>query len=425
MSLHHPSAFESGPDPEIAGKRLLVLGAGLWQVEYLRRARRLGLETWATDWSPDAPGRHEAHHFAPIDLKDRTASLEFARAARVDGVLTAADIGVPTAALVAEALSLPGAGMRLALDATDKGRMRERAKAAGLNCPWFHRVRNPNEGADFARLLPVIVKPVDNCSSRGVRFVDDPAVLADAIQEALAASRAGEALVEEFLQGAEGSIEAFVQEGSVTVLGACDKTKSPLPHRYDLELRYPGAYPPAVARAVNDLAVAIVRAFGVENGMLHIEFLVDGDGRVFLLEFAIRGCGSKVVTHLLPPMTGVDIVRAIIRQALGFTTSLEVSRGRHGALHFLMFPPGRVRAVLGVPEAQRIPGVIDACVERAPGDTIDVIRDGRSRPGHVLVCGDSRAEVQDRLESVRAAIRIEYEDGAVSAPLNPPAWAYV
>ena len=39
--------------------------------------------------------------------------------------------------------------------------------------------------------------------------------------------------------------------------------------------------------------------------------------RCYLIEFAIRGCGSKVATHLMPALTGVDVVRIVIRQALG------------------------------------------------------------------------------------------------------------
>ena len=42
-------------------------------------------------------------------------------------------------------------------------------------------------------------------------------------------------------------------------------------------------------------------------------------------------------------------------------------------------------------EAKRLPGVIDACVERAANDVIEDVHDGRSRPGHVLVCGADRA----------------------------------
>src|SRR4029450_4402713 len=115
MTLVRGDVLTDGPrDPEMAGKRLLILGAGLWQVDYIRRARRLGAETWATDWSTDAVGRDEADHFEPIDLKNVDATLELARNSRVDGVFTAADIGVPTAAYVAERLGLPGPSLRLA-----------------------------------------------------------------------------------------------------------------------------------------------------------------------------------------------------------------------------------------------------------------------------------------------------------------------
>jgi biotin carboxylase len=417
------SPLPGGLDSEIAGKRLLILGAGLWQVEYIRRARELGVETWVTDWSPDAIGRRDADHFEPIDLKDAEATLALARSSRIDAVLTAADIGVPTAAFVADSLGLPGASLALARDATHKRHMRERARSAGVNCPWFASIDSVADAGRFG-IFPAIVKPVDSCSSRGVRVADNPTELDSALADALQASRAGEALVEEFLVGDEGSIELMVQRGQVDILGWCDKTKSPLPDRYDLELRYPGAYSTEVSAAIERMASALVRGFDIENAILHVEFMVTRDRRVFLLEFAIRGCGSKVITHLLPALTGIDIVRAVIRQAFGLTTPLQPARHAHGALHFLMFPPGRIRAVHGLDEAARIPGVIDVCVEREAGDLIDVVRDGRSRPGHVLVQGDSREQVQDTLVAVREAIQIEYADGVRSRPLNPHTWTY-
>ncbi len=179
-------------DPEIAGKRLLILGAGLWQVEYIRRARQLGVDTWVTDWSPTAAGRLEADHFEPIDITHAAETLDFARRARIDGVLTAADVGVPTAAHVAVALSLPGYSEALALDATNKLRMRRRSEALGIPCPAYRVVASVAEAQSLTSITgPVIVKPVDGWSSRGVRFVEDPAALGPAVVNALQASRAG------------------------------------------------------------------------------------------------------------------------------------------------------------------------------------------------------------------------------------------
>jgi biotin carboxylase len=415
----HPDRF-SGVDPELSGKRLLILGGGLWQLEYVRRARQLGLETWVTDWSSAAVAGKEADHFEAIDLKDCAATLALACRARIDAVFTAADIGVPTAAYVAEQLGLPGHSPQLAEYATNKFLMRQRSEAISIASPWYHRVRSVEGAAAAAdRALPSIVKPVDNCSSRGVRWIDRKPDLAAAVSDALAASRSGAALIEEFLVGTEGSIEALVQDGRAIVLGMCDKTKSALPDRYDLELRYPGAWGPGVWSELESLAQRIAGGFEVLNGILHIEFLVSHDSNaVYLIEFAVRGCGSKVTTHLMPALTGVDVVRVLLRQALGLRSRIEPVRTGHGVLHFLMFPRGRVVDVRGVEAATQLPGVIDAAVERAPGELIDDVHDGRHRPGHVLVRGDDRAAAQRTLAAVRSLIRIDYEHAADVAPLD-------
>jgi len=410
-----------GIDHEIAGRRLLILGGGLWQVPYVRRARALGVETWVTDWSPDAAAKDDADHFAPIDLKDRDATLALARASRIEAVLTGADVGVPTAAYISEQLGLAGYSTSLAEYATNKFKMRERARALGIPCPWYRRVRSSDEAiaAVTAADLPVIVKPVDNCSSRGVQWVARRADVGAAAAKALDASACGEALVEQFLVGIEGSIEALVQDGRVIVLGFCDKTKSPLPDRFDLELRYPGAFSAPVAAAIRQLAQQIAAGYAVANGILHIEFLVCGaSDTVYLVEFAIRGCGSKVATDLMPALTGVDVVRVLVRQAFGMRTPIEPAAGLHAALHFLMFPQGRVVAVRGVEEARRLPSVVDVRVERAPGESIGEVHDGRSRPGYVLAIGRDRDDVQRTLRDVRALVRLDFEDASGVAPIE-------
>jgi biotin carboxylase len=402
-------------DVRVAGKRLLILGAGLWQLEYLRRARALGVETWATDWSPSAVGRSEADHFEPIDVTDVSHTLALARRARVEGVFTAADVAVPTAAAVATELGLPGYSLDLAAVATNKRFMRERTRSAGIRCPEFRCVSSAEGARAVAEQmpLPVIVKPVDNCSSRGVRFVQTPLELAPSIDEALTQSRSREVIVETFLIGTEGSIEALVQDGEVVILGVCQKTKSALPFRFDLELRYPGAYDPSVQRDIEKLANQIVSAFAIEEGILHIEFLVsENTNEVSLIEFAVRGCGSKVVTHLMPALTGIDVTAWLIRRALGVRDAGVPSprRGLHGALHFLMFPQGVVSAVRGVDSATVVPGVIDVCVEAGPGDVIREVRDGRSRPGHLLVSGQTPDDVQRAIARVRDLVRVDYAD---------------
>jgi hypothetical protein len=83
-----------------------------------------------------------------------------------------------------------------------------------------------------------------------------------------------------------------------------------------------------------------------------------------------------------------------------------------------MFPRGRVVAVRGVEAARRLDPVVDVAVERVPGDRIDDVHDGRSRPGYVLVSGRDRDEVQRTLAQVRSLIRVDYEDAMDVAPFT-------
>ena len=213
-------------DSELAGRRLLILGGGLWQLEYVRRARQLGLETWVTDWSATAVARDEADHFEPIDLKDRDATLTLARRARIDAVLTAADIGVPTAAYLAERLGLAGHRPKLASYATNKFEMRQRSRLLGIAGPWYRRVRSPEEAAAAidSQALPAIVKPVDNCSSRSVRWIDRQSDLVPAVAEALAASPSSASVTRRSLRCPTATIWSFgIRERTTRRSGAISK----------------------------------------------------------------------------------------------------------------------------------------------------------------------------------------------------------
>jgi biotin carboxylase len=183
----------------------------LWQLEYVRRARQLGLETWVTDWSPTAVARDDADHFEALDLKDREGTLALARRARINAVFTAADIGVPTAAYVAERLGLPGHPPSLAESATNKFMMRQHSRRSGIACPWYRRVRSTTDGTAANRGdARVIGRSITVRAVGSGRSIEGPSMLPcsrrwrpRAVRRQRAASR-----------GTEGSIETLVRDGA-------------------------------------------------------------------------------------------------------------------------------------------------------------------------------------------------------------------
>ena len=188
-----------------ARQRLLVLGAGAAQVGLLRAARDRGLFVIAVDRDPAAPGFAYADKRALVSSEDEPDVDRLARAERVDGIVSpGADWPVGIAARVAERLGLPHPiDSATAALATTKSRQRDRFAEAGVPQP-----RLLEEPA-----APCVVKAPDRQGQRGLTFVRTEDELAGAIEAALAASRNGTYIVEEYVDGPEVTVNAVSVDG--------------------------------------------------------------------------------------------------------------------------------------------------------------------------------------------------------------------
>jgi biotin carboxylase len=338
--------------------------------------------------------------------------LSVASKYKVDGVVTEqTDVAVLTAAYVAEKLGLPGIGYEVGRAATNKWLMRERCRKAGISGPQYRKVQTLEEAVAAAHEigLPVVIKPVDAQSSRGVAKIWDIAEIPKWFAMTRSYSREGSVLIEEMMTGPESSVETFIIGDRVIVLGICDKAKCPPPYSYDVRLTYPGFFSDDIIHEITVLNEKIIKAIGITMGITHAEYIVTTHG-VRFLEIAARGCGARVATDLIPAMTGIDPIAARIRQAVGEEDGLaERTSDRAGVLEFLMLPPGRVNKIEGVDEARRFPGVLDVGYNVSAGDRIGVIENGEGRPGYVLAVGETRADVLKTIEQVKSTLRVEME----------------
>ena len=198
--------------------RILILGASVMQGPALKIAAEMGLEAVAADADTQAACIHLASRFKNVDLKDREGIEALARSLKenggLSGIMTAGTDFSANVAWAAEKLELPGIPYESALDASDKERMRRRFREAGVPSPEFTIMsRVPEEGSALPFSWPAVVKPVDNMGARGCRRVDNFAELKTAVAEALKFSRSGRAIVEEYMEGPEFSVDALVYKG--------------------------------------------------------------------------------------------------------------------------------------------------------------------------------------------------------------------
>jgi biotin carboxylase len=365
------------------------------------------------DVSPSAPGRALAGTFIQVDTNDRSALLGIARSEGVDAVIAEqSDRVVPVAAYLNEQLGLPGIDPATARVFTDKYAMRNALAAAraGVMMPRYAEVRSCGEALDHAALwgYPVVLKPKSSQASLGVFKVDDPGELRVSFNQTVRhAGNDGAVLVEEFIDGIEMTVEAFSLDGRCHVLALSEKAHYAFNACVARRLAYPPRVEPPVLECVRAVAARVVETLGLRDGISHAEYRVR-DGMPYLVEVAARGGGNRIASLIVPHVSGVDVYELLISRLLERPVSMPAIARRAAILEFFDFPPGRVRAVLGVAETRRAGLVADVAVDVAPGGVIHKPTDDRSRLGYLIALGDTRDEVDAKAGQVKELVRVEY-----------------
>jgi biotin carboxylase len=395
----------------VGKRRLHILGAGTWQLPSIALAKSLGYRVLVTDVYRDRPGYSLADDHEVMDISDEAGTLSVARHYKIDGIVCdTTDVGVTTAAFVAEKLRLPGIGYEVARNFTSKHRMRELSLRAGLPCPRFQLVKSLDEALVASDRIgyPLIMKPIANQSSRGVHRIESKAGIECAFADARSFTRTGELLVEECLTGTEVTVESFCVGGRVHVTGISDKRHFRHLPTVASRLTYPPDLASAVMTEIRRINEATIRALGLVDGVTHAEYFV-GDGHVTLVEIAARGGGSRIYSHIVPYLADFDVPRYWLRWLMSealFSPQIERIETRAANLEFFDVPAGKVRSIDGLREVRELPGVHEVLLEFSVGDMLAAVTDDRSRHGLMLVFGDSREQVLTRSERVKAMLRV-------------------
>jgi biotin carboxylase len=389
-------------------KRLLVLGAGPAQLGLLRAARDSGLFVIACDRDPAALGFEFADRRAVVSTEDEPAIGMLASAEGVDGIISpGSDWPVAIAARVAARFGLPHPiSPETAVLAVSKHRQRERLAEHGVPQPRWQVVNHDADGLP----VPCAVKPPDRQGQKGLTLVRERSELADAIARAIAASRSSVALVEEFVEGPEVTVNAFSTADEFHPLTVTDRMTAE-PPAFGVALAHAWPSEHDVEGAVQ-VARAAVAALGIQNGPSYTQVLLSSDGPK-VMEVAAR-LGGGHDSELCEAALGVDLNGLALAAAIGEPVSVPPARPIGGAcVRFLVAPPGTLAGVEGIEQALALEGILDARVYRRPGWIFTPLRRGADRAGFVLATGESRDDALAHAD--RAADLIRFETAGAEA----------
>jgi biotin carboxylase len=404
-------------------EKIIILGAGVMQGPVIRIARELGYYAVVLDGSKDAPCISMADRFEHIDLKDKEAIEAFARNLQKEGgigIMTAGTDFSASVAWVAEKLGLPGIPYEAALNASDKGRMRECFKKAGVPSPDFITITKEDNLENISLSFPLVIKPVDNMGSRGCRRVDNKEELEQAAKAALGFSRCGRAIVETYMDGPEFSVDAIVWHEEITICGLADRHIYFPPYFIEMGHTMPTSIKEEKQKELLDAFCEGVRALGITGknnaGAAKGDIKLTSKGPM-IGEIAARLSGGYMSGWTYPYSSGAEPVRAAILGAMGHKPEGLIPTKAHVcAERAFISIPGTVKSITDDKKAHKHPNVNDHFLLIDEGSKVTFPENNVTKCGNIIASAPSRETAISAAETAAKSILIELEpDDPVTA----------
>lgn len=370
-------------------KKIMIVGASVLQLPAIVKAKEMGLEVAVVDYNPQAIGVEYADKYYNASTMDEDAVVAVAEDYQPDGIMTlATDMPMRGVAKASEKLQLHSICYETAVKATDKFEMIKAFKANSVPSPWYYDV-DSFEGLKALEgkiSYPCIIKPTDNAGSHGVAKVGSFDELLANYEYSHSSSRYGKVIVEEYLVGPEVSVEVMVVNSQVHILQITDKITTESPHFVEMGHTQPSRLSPEIQRQIREVATAACLSLGLDKGPAHVEMKVTNRGPV-MIELGPRMGGDNITTHLVPLSTGIDMVGATIKVALGEAPDITPTLNGGSAIRYFEVPFGVIESISGVEEAMKIPGVKQITFTKQVGDKSTPIQCSNDRIGFVIAQG--------------------------------------
>jgi phosphoribosylamine-glycine ligase len=321
------------------------------------------------------------------------------------------DQALLTVAKVSEELGLPTyLSYQTALNVTNKTYMKKLMIQNKIPTSNFI-IANQSSIINVSELnFPVVVKPADCNSSKGVIKVKTPQDLLSPLQEAVAFSRTKTAIVEEYMEGEEISADFYIEGNHAKLLCATKSKKVRDTNSFTIIQSFYPAINERQENKLKEIGQQIANAFHITDSPLLVQLICkDDDMRV--VEFSARmGGGSKY--KFIEILSGVNIMEKYVDLLLGQKPSVTPRKQvAYASTNFIYCHPGIIKAIEGL-DYLKEQTVIDEYFEyKTTGMEITQAKTSGDRPAGYIVTANSKEELERKILIADSTIKIINTNG--------------
>lgn len=322
-------------------RKALILGTGSAQYDAIKVLKELGWWVIGCSYRHEGRGLELLDQFELVDIRDHGAVEQLGRREGIELLYSVgSDLAMLAIAAVAPRLGLPTfVSYDTARRMNNKLHYRDMLTAHGLSPVLYRRISGRADLEGWTH-FPAIVKPADNQGSRGVFRANSMADVLAGLDDSLRQSRSGDAIIEEFLDGAELSVNAFVLDSEVIFNEVSDRLVVPgspkgiFPRGHGVPSEWCVGEDLRQTKEMVERAIAVT---GIQSGPVYFQVRLSDDGpRILEATPRLDGCH---VWRILKMVYGADLLDASFKWLTGAAEAIDLKvrmdMGRHRKMFFL------------------------------------------------------------------------------------------
>lgn len=397
-------------------KKVFVLAGGNDQIELIKGIRRHcpNAEIILIDMNPNVRAKEYADRMLVISTMDFDKVLEAAKSENIDLILSACgDQPMRTMAYVSEKMGLPCyLTYQQSLNLTNKVLMKRMMINGDIPTSKYHQFNINSSISTEGLEFPLVIKPADNNGSKGIIKVYSQKEFDAAIEEARKYTSCGDLLVEEFKEGDEYSVEAFIKNHEPHIIFVSKNIKIRNRNTFTIcRNEYISEISSELEAKIKEIIAKIGMVFEIDNVPLLIQMIVKDDN-ISVIEFSARtGGGSKL--FFIREMVGVDIIDNLIDITFGKEPNITVSPSKDNAvINYVYTQPGRFSSICNLVELEQEDFISQTYLYKPFGSEIKGSNYSADRPVGFLIRGKNTEELQKKIRHINDTIKICDECGA-------------
>jgi formate-dependent phosphoribosylglycinamide formyltransferase (GAR transformylase) len=300
----------------MSNKKALLVGSSFSAAPILFVLKKYGIKVSVCGNTLSDPCHQYADDSFYVDYSNPDELMSVVESNKFDFLVpTCNDLSYMSCAKIVDKYNFPGFdSLEVSRNLHIKDAFRIVTKNLSIPAPQYNEIINGQQLDCPVLRFPLLVKPVDSFSGRGMVKIDTIEEIPRALELARKISRSKKVILEEFVEGSLHSHSAFLQDGRIKLDFFVDEYCTVYPYQVNCS-NHPSSLSEHIRNGVRNSINLIASSLGLCDGLIHTQFIADKSN--FWIIETMRRCPGDLYGSLINFATGIDFMDHYVRPFIG------------------------------------------------------------------------------------------------------------